>query len=1329
MVQKLSYTANSITLGTGTSRVILGADSGNLIVKDSDANTSIVEPGIGVQGQSGVSTYANSSVLPFSPISPAGSLAYTTATGTLYMSNGSGWYKISMVNTTPSITLSSTTATPTATNLTVDLTYTVTEPEGTPTTVTFANSGIATTGNVAITHTASNNHVRLVFDGTTKYEGDATVTLSVTDGVNTGTGTITITTAYYSGKNTAETAILLKAKTGVLTTAQKSIAFNGSSQYLTLPNSDVALGTGDFTIESWVYLRSRATNHNVVWNNYNSYASGAIALFAGHPNHTTSYTIAHHGLTFPSVNGGTLNYNQWDHLAVVRNGTTITMYQNGTSIGSFSSSTNLAGVGTNFHIANGGDVISTGYNHADYSNFRIVVGTAVYTGNFTPPSGVLTKTGGTYPSTNNVNTSITASHTKLLTLQGAITDSSDNSVTITNNGSVSTTPSTNSPYFYGDNNNWFDKSSSGHILTAYGDLEQLAFSPYRNNGYSVYFDGSGDYLRDDTIADINDTGGKCDNFTLEMWIYNEDDPTDSDYFVGSNNLANGANDFIFGTNRTYWNASQVGSDYGATYGKQYEWQHYVIMHETDGASNADVITLWIDGRRVFRDTGNTRISFNNNGWAFGTEADAANMGSLGNYFNGYMYDVKFTKAALYTSTNQFIPVPTAKSTPHESANIFHGFQKPHLDFRFRNPGTIGGTAGCHPFTPFDRDDKYTTATDGGSVRLRPQGGNDYFTVASSSDFAFGTGDFTVEAWVFPEAMSVHQMIMDTCTPGATGSTAGRLALYLNPNKMAYYKPGTGTTNQSNSATMVPFSWHHCAWVRSSGTMKMYLDGNEVYSGAETYNFSLQTLTLGKDAASGGAGQARAYWSDLRIVKGTAVYTSAFTPPTEPLTAISGTVLHLPFTDFKIFDASQTLLAKSDVSVDRLAIVGDTASSSAQQHFSEATVYFDGTGDYIDTPNPIISTEDHTHEAWVYPTGGDATYKGFFASAHPSSGAGISVAKDKAIGPQGGSSDLITFNPVVPDNEWSHVVLQRQDGVHYLYRNGVLQGTSTTSIDITNTNLRLASRYADNTNRMFAGYMHDFRVSKGLARYPFVPEFIQLTTTNSTDPATTVTGSNVRVVGVYNSSNASTMSGTAASDITVALGSGTSVSTFAPYTGGGSIYMDGGAGPTTYASFTTSAQDGLFTFASSDDFGIEYYIYHDEVVASGTSHRHINTAVSGGLGFFKAGSGDPGGSNRFTVRRRGVGNDLSIPNYNTLFPPFKWHHVCVQRVSGTLTVFVNGKPVGSATGNTRTYPTGVVGFGSPDTTSDNFQGYFSNLRVVKGQGIYSANFTPSTSAFE
>ena len=279
MVTKLSYTANSITLGTGNSRVILGADSGNLIVKDKDANTSTVAPGSGIVGGGAVTTYANSSVLPFSPISPAGTLAYATLTSSLYMSNGSGWYKVTLVNTAPSVTLSSTTANPTATNLTLDFTYTVTEPEGTPTTVTIANSGIATTGNVAVTHTTSNNHVRLVFDGTTEYSGDATVTLSVTDGVNTGTGTITVTTQYYSGGQTQYNSLLLKA-TGTgnnetfddASSSNHTITHNGevpqlsyspfrepgyavdfAGEWLKIKNSTFTFGTGDYTIEGWIY--------------------------------------------------------------------------------------------------------------------------------------------------------------------------------------------------------------------------------------------------------------------------------------------------------------------------------------------------------------------------------------------------------------------------------------------------------------------------------------------------------------------------------------------------------------------------------------------------------------------------------------------------------------------------------------------------------------------------------------------------------------------------------------------------------------------------------------------------------------------------------------------------------------------------------------------------------------------------------------------------------------------------------------------------------------------------------------------------------------------
>ena len=198
MVQKIPYhqfSGNTVTLGAGGSRVVMGADSGNLKIQDSQSNTTIIEPGLGEQGFVGTRTVANNASLALPPSGiNNGSLFWSTANNTLFMQSGGGWYKVTTVNTDPTVTLSATTAT-ISSHLTLDFTYTVSEPEGTPVTVSVANSGFATVGNVAITHTTSNNHVRAVFDGTTSYTG-ATITVSATDGVNTGVGTMTINTSY-----------------------------------------------------------------------------------------------------------------------------------------------------------------------------------------------------------------------------------------------------------------------------------------------------------------------------------------------------------------------------------------------------------------------------------------------------------------------------------------------------------------------------------------------------------------------------------------------------------------------------------------------------------------------------------------------------------------------------------------------------------------------------------------------------------------------------------------------------------------------------------------------------------------------------------------------------------------------------------------------------------------------------------------------------------------------------------------------------------------------------------------------------------------------------
>jgi len=116
-----------------------------------------------------------------------------------------------------------------------------------------------------------------------------------------------------------------------------------------------------------------------------------------------------------NINNATVpNLNVWNHYAIVRNGTTFTLYVNGTSVGSATSSTNITAQGDVFKIGNNFSYPINGY----ISNFRLVNGTAVYTSNFTPPT-----------------TPLTAIPNTQILLQGLV-DRSPNAFTVTNNGGV-----------------------------------------------------------------------------------------------------------------------------------------------------------------------------------------------------------------------------------------------------------------------------------------------------------------------------------------------------------------------------------------------------------------------------------------------------------------------------------------------------------------------------------------------------------------------------------------------------------------------------------------------------------------------------------------------------------------------------------------------------------------------------------------------------------------------------------------------------------------------------------------------------------------------------
>ena len=872
----------------------------------------------------------------------------------------------------------------------------------------------------------------------------------------------------------------------------------------------------------------------------------------------------------------------------------------------------------------------------------------------------------------------------------------------------------------GNNTTYDDKSTSNHTLTAYGQIEQMAFSPYRRGGYSMEFDGSNDYLEYPNHADFQFATG---DFTVEAWVYPTVIPG------GSNNY--NADMTVFGhfgsptmffyldhtsLTPTLWNGSTSHSS--SLKCALNQWTHIAFVRQSS------TLKTYVNGR-----LGGTTNSYTTNFNSSTAPSTGKSLTHNNRMFKGFIADLRVVKGtAVYTS--EFDP-PTEKLTAVTNTKLLMGgpgFKDSIPGITWNHHPAVYGPV-MRAFSPYDKNGQYAT-TDGGSALLAPQGGNDYFT-ATSADFAFGTGDFTVETWIYPLNVSVHQMIFDTVTPGATGGTAGRLALYLNPNKMAVYTPGTGTVTASGSQTITVGQWHHLAWVRDSGTIKMYMDGEETHSYSNTYNYSLQTLTLGRDAASGGAGQARAIWSDLRIVKGTAVYTSDFDPPTTPLTAITNTKLLLPFTDSKIFDASQGVGPKA-AEVETIVTIGDGAvASSGQQHFSENTIYFDGSNDYVDISQPIVGLEDHTHEAWVYSTAGHSTLKSFFSSAPDTnssgdnSGAGIAVGEDQAFGPtnQGGGMS-IAFNPHVPDNEWNHVVLQRQSGVHSLYRNGVLQGTSSTAVNFNTGTLRMASRYKNTTTYMMGGYIHDFRVSKGLARYPYISKPVTLTQTNSgmTKPdgtTPTATASNTKLLAFTTSTI--TNDASASNHTLTSAGSSAAEAVRTPAAGMHSVYIPNG--DTDIISAAASSDHQIY----GGDYTVEAWLY----VTSFNSHGYWiskggNTSREWGFGVTATGLTTYWN----TTGSGGAGDSSFIPAVTNR--THEWFHVAFTKSSNTLTTFKNGNILGSGTFTSIYGGNGTLKIGRlMDYTgiAHSFNGYISNLRIIKGQAIYSANFTPPTTAFK
>lgn len=167
------------------------------------------------------------------------------------------------------------------------------------------------------------------------------------------------------------------------------------------------------------------------------------------------------------------------------------------------------------------------------------------------------------------------------------------------------------------------------------------------------------------------------------------------------------------------------------------------------------------------------------------------------------------------------------------------------------------------------------------------GTGDYLTAPSNIAFALGTGDFTVEYWFYLTVMQ------DSAFWGIGTSTTSTGVMFRLDNPGTSFNFYNNGDNLFTGAGVSANTWYHLAVVRSSNTLKVYVNGTQ-YGGslANSTNIAQDVFYIGgaKVGATVPYNPMNGYISNLRVVKGTAVYTSNFTPSTTTLAALANTQL-------------------------------------------------------------------------------------------------------------------------------------------------------------------------------------------------------------------------------------------------------------------------------------------------------------------------------------------------------------------------------------------------------------------------------------------------------
>ena len=398
------------------------------------------------------------------------------------------------------------------------------------------------------------------------------------------------------------------------------------------------------------------------------------------------------------------------------------------------------------------------------------------------------------------------------------------------------------------------------------------------------------------------------------------------------------------------------------------------------------------------------------------------------------------------------------------------------------------------------------------------GSSQYLSMPSSSAFNI-TGDFTAEAWIYNTNVGNGGHIFSIGTnSNQNGYAALRLSFYT---QLQVIISTTGTTwalNGGFGPNLSNNTWYHVAVVRIGTAVTLYVNGTGYSVGTLSGSLYAGTVNwIGACYYSGGTGGIfqpfAGYISNARIINGTGIYTSNFTVPSSPLTAISGTQLLTCNAATLVDGSSNAFTITNNGTV--------TTTSSTVPSFAGYSNSFNGSNQYLNLTGQNLSTGSFTIEAWVYltATGTAGHIFNFGTDTNNRYLVYISPTNKFNIGTVNGGTYTLNDSTVTPSvSTWYHVAFVRNSGTSYLYVNGNQVGSNSTSIN-SGTNwaigfMQFGSASADHWN----GYISNFRVTN-IAVYTgnFTPPTSHLTTTQSAGTnISAITGTQTQLLTLQNS---------------------------------------------------------------------------------------------------------------------------------------------------------------------------------------------------------------------